>query len=89
MLIVSNQSLAEFNLTKEPDLVSGKERLCEMYEEAEKLYKSVTEKVNTLSKYNYLNTKIDIINISITQQLTYNSYIFFETKLGKINHTAQ
>jgi len=55
MLIASNQSLAEFNLTKEPDLVSGKERLCEMYEEAEKLYKSVTEKVNTLSKYNYLN----------------------------------
>jgi len=57
MLIASNQSLAEFNLTKEPDLVSGKERLCEMYEEAEKLYKSVTEKVNTLSKYNYLNFK--------------------------------
>jgi len=57
MLIASNQSLAEFNLTKEPDLVSGKERLCEMYEEAEKLYKSVTEKVNTLSKYNYFNFK--------------------------------
>jgi len=57
MLIASNQSLAEFNLTKEPDLVSGKERLCEMYEEAEKLYKSVTEKVNTLSKYNYFNLK--------------------------------
>ncbi|XP_060840560.1 vacuolar protein sorting-associated protein 37B [Rhopalosiphum padi] len=51
MLIVSNQSLAEFNLTKEPDLVSGKERLCEMYEEAEKLYKSVTEKVNTLKQH--------------------------------------
>jgi len=57
MLIASNQSLAEFNLTKEPDLVSGKERLCEMYNEAEKLYKSVTEKVNTLSKYNNLNFK--------------------------------
>lgn len=51
MLIASNQSLAEFNLTKEPELANGKERLCEMYQEAEKLYKSVTEKVNTLSKY--------------------------------------
>ncbi|XP_022170671.1 vacuolar protein sorting-associated protein 37B [Myzus persicae] len=51
MLIASNQSLAEFNLTKEPELVSGKERLCEMYDEAEKLYKSVTEKVNTLKQH--------------------------------------
>lgn len=51
MLIVSNQSLAEFNLTKEPELISAKERLCEMYADAEKLYKSVIEKVNTISKY--------------------------------------
>lgn len=51
MLIASNQSLAEFNLNKEPELASAKERLCEMYDEAEKLYKSVTEKVNTISKY--------------------------------------
>lgn len=51
MLIASNQSLAEFNLTKEPELISSKERLCEMYEEAEKIYKSVIEKVNTLSKF--------------------------------------
>jgi hypothetical protein len=51
MLIASNQSLAEFNLNKEPELISAKERLCEMYDEAEKLYKSVTEKVNTISKY--------------------------------------
>lgn len=50
MLIASNQSLAEFNLTKEPDLVSCKERLSEMYEEAEKLYKRVTEKVTTISE---------------------------------------
>jgi len=62
MLIASNQSLAEFNLTKEPDLISGKERLCEMYEEAEKLYKSVTEKVNTLSKCNNFNLKSSILN---------------------------
>lgn len=50
MLIASNRSLAEFNLTKEPELISGKERLHEMYNEAEKLYKSVTDKANTLSK---------------------------------------
>lgn len=55
MLTASNQSLAEFNLTKEPELVSGKERLCEMYEEAEKLCKSVTEKVNTISKNHYFD----------------------------------
>lgn len=52
MLIASNQSLGEFNLTKEPELVSCKERLCEMYDEGDKLYKSVIEKVNTISEYN-------------------------------------
>lgn len=51
MLIASNQSLAEFNLTKEPELESGKERICEMYKEAEKLYKSVIDKANIISKY--------------------------------------
>ncbi|XP_050428890.1 vacuolar protein sorting-associated protein 37B [Adelges cooleyi] len=50
MLIASNRSLAEFNLTKEPELVSGKKRLHEMYEEAEKLYKNVMEKVDTLKQ---------------------------------------
>ncbi|VVC31995.1 Modifier of rudimentary, Modr [Cinara cedri] len=50
MLIASNRSLADFNLTKEPELISGKERLCEMYEDAEKLYKSVTQKVNTIKQ---------------------------------------
>lgn len=50
MLIASNRSLADFNLTKEPELVSCKERLCDMYEDAEKLYKSVIEKVNIISK---------------------------------------
>jgi len=51
MLIASNQSLAEFNLTKEPELISAKERLCEMYADAEKLYKSVLEKVNTIKQH--------------------------------------
>jgi len=60
MLIASNQSLAEYNLTKEPELISTKERLCEMYIDAEKLYKSITEKVNTISKYYYfLLLKLD------------------------------
>lgn len=51
MLIASNQSLAEFNLSKEPELISSKERLCEMYDDADKLHKRITEKVNTISKY--------------------------------------
>lgn len=51
MLVASNRSLADFNLTKEPEIISCKERLCEMYEDAEKLYKSVKEKVNTIGKY--------------------------------------
>jgi len=80
MLIASNQSLAEFNLTKEPDLVSGKERLCEMYEEAEKLYKSVTEKVNTLSEYNYFNFKEFYHKLSVI--LLTNNF-FFVNKTSK------
>jgi len=58
MLIASNQSLAEFNLIKEPELISAKERLCEMYIDADKLYKSVTKNVNTLSKYHYFTFNI-------------------------------
>jgi len=58
MLIASNQSLAEFNLIKEPEFISAKERLCEMYIDADKLYKSVAEKVNTLSKYHYFTFNI-------------------------------
>lgn len=54
MLIASNQSLAEFNLSKETELINGKKRLCEMYDDADKLYKGITEKVNTISKYCYL-----------------------------------
>ncbi|XP_050537234.1 vacuolar protein sorting-associated protein 37B [Daktulosphaira vitifoliae] len=48
MLIASNRSLAEFNLTKEPELSDGKVKLRELYEEGEKLYNSVLEKVNIL-----------------------------------------
>lgn len=51
MLIASNQSLGDYNLSKEPELVGGKERLCEMYVEADKLSKSVHEKLNSISKY--------------------------------------
>lgn len=50
MLIASTQSLAEFNLTQEPSLAAIKERLSEMYEEADKIYKRVIEKVNNLSE---------------------------------------
>lgn len=50
MLIASNQSLAEYNLTKESELTYGKERLCEMYKEAEKIHKSVMEKANALGE---------------------------------------
>jgi len=50
LLIASNQSLAEFNLTKESELKNGRERLCEMYKEAEKIYKSIIENAKTLGK---------------------------------------
>jgi len=51
MLIASNQSLAEFNLSKEPELISSKESLCEMYDDADKLHKRITEKVNTIKQH--------------------------------------
>lgn len=70
MLIASNQSLAEFNLTIEPEIISGKERLSEMYDDTGTLYKSITEKVNTLSKFHYLMFSL-IINI-YRQTYSYN-----------------
>ena len=48
--MASNRSLAEFNLTKEPQLVEGKRRLQELSEEGASLCHSIENKVSQLSK---------------------------------------
>ncbi|RZB39986.1 Mod r and/or APG6 domain containing protein [Asbolus verrucosus] len=47
-LLASNSSLAEANLSREPELVEGREKLQELSEEAEILSKKVEEKVKEL-----------------------------------------
>lgn len=49
-LIASNNSMAEFNLSKEPELVEGREKIQELSEIGEELTKSVEEKTKILSK---------------------------------------
>ncbi|KAJ8958481.1 hypothetical protein NQ318_002274 [Aromia moschata] len=47
-LLATNNSMAEFNLSKEPELVEGREKLQQGYEEVEELTKSVDEKVKEI-----------------------------------------
>lgn len=42
--------MAEFNLSKEPELVEGREALKSLYDEIERLTKVVDEKTAELSK---------------------------------------
>jgi len=61
MLIASNQSLADYNCIKEPEFFNTKERLCELYQDTDKLSKSVDEKVNILSKYYYFVSRVNLL----------------------------
>lgn len=52
--MASNNSMAEFNLSKEPELVEGREKLQELSEEGELLTKNIEEKIKELSKQSYV-----------------------------------
>lgn len=64
-LMASNNSMAEFNLSKEPELVEGREKLQELSELGEELTKRVEEKMKELSKLcklkNAFTQKIKIV----------------------------
>jgi ESCRT-I complex subunit VPS37 len=51
VLMASNRSLAEFNLTKEPQLAEGKQHLQELSETGAALCQRIESKVSELSKY--------------------------------------
>jgi ESCRT-I complex subunit VPS37 len=51
VLLASNRSLAEFNLTKEPQLAEGKRHLQELSETGAVLCQRIESKVSELSKY--------------------------------------
>lgn len=50
MLMASNRSLAEFNLSKQPELEEGKQILKELSEQANQLCTSVRNKLDELRK---------------------------------------
>ncbi|KAG8230660.1 hypothetical protein J437_LFUL010679 [Ladona fulva] len=50
VLMASNKSLAEYNLSKEPELTEGKQRLAEISETASDVYKSVENKLAELKQ---------------------------------------
>ncbi|XP_060533917.1 vacuolar protein sorting-associated protein 37B [Cylas formicarius] len=47
-LIAENNSMAEFNLSREPQLVEGREKLRSLYDEIERLNKVIEEKLKEL-----------------------------------------
>lgn len=51
MLMASNKSLAEFNLSKQPELEEGKQTLKQLSEQANQLCTSVKEKLDEMRKY--------------------------------------
>jgi len=50
MLMASNRSLAEFNLSKQPELEEGKQILKELSEQANQLCTSVKNKLDEMRK---------------------------------------
>lgn len=48
-LIAENNSLAESNLSREPELVEGREKLASLYEEIERMTRIIDEKNDLLS----------------------------------------
>lgn len=50
MLMVQINSLAECNLSREPQLIEGKERIKELSETGEELSKTVDTKMQEISK---------------------------------------
>ncbi|CAG9861264.1 unnamed protein product [Phyllotreta striolata] len=49
-VIVSNTSMAEYNLSKEPELVEGREKIKELSEMGEQLTKSIEDKLKELKE---------------------------------------
>uniref|UniRef100_A0A1Y1LPZ6 VPS37 C-terminal domain-containing protein n=1 Tax=Photinus pyralis TaxID=7054 RepID=A0A1Y1LPZ6_PHOPY len=47
-LLASNSSLSEFNLTREPALIEGRERVEKLSADGEEIYKTVEEKMNEI-----------------------------------------
>lgn len=48
--------MAEFNLSKEPELVEGREKIQELTETGEKLTKTIEDKLKELSEFEIKNT---------------------------------
>lgn len=57
--------MAEFNLSREPELVESRERLQQLSEEGEQLTKSVEEKTKQLSKRFDFTLKHIVIAVSL------------------------
>lgn len=53
LLMASNTSLAEFNLSKQPELQEGKQILKELSEKGSRLCMSVKEKLDEISMYSF------------------------------------
>lgn len=54
MLMASNRSLAEFNLSKQPELEEGKRALKELSEQANQLCINVKDKLSEMRKLLFL-----------------------------------
>lgn len=57
-LMASNNSLAEFNLTKEPELVEGREKIETLSQEGEELSKRVKELSEEFRKFFFVTIKV-------------------------------
>lgn len=81
MVLASNRSLAEFNLTRQRELTEGKCRLQQLSEEGQKLLENIEAVASQLSKLLHF---FDIIMcFAISFHLIFN--IFSEEKSGTTN----
>lgn len=70
MLMASNRSLAEFNLSKQPELQEGKQMLKELSEKGTKLCTSVKEKLDEIREKSgemTVDTALDLLQTAATE----------------------
>lgn len=63
--MMSNKSLAEFNLSKEPQLKEAKQRLLETYEKAIEVFKEAETKKRQIGNF-IIHHSVNVVEVLVT-----------------------
>ena len=75
--MASNRSLAEFNLSKQPELEEGKQVLKELSEQANQLCSSVRDKIDEMRKLFFVCTLLKFGTLQFLEKKYYSLQTYF------------